>query len=256
MVRYSVATSSGALPTMITYSRSPSTIYTGYARSPLFERQTWRLVRERTKCSCDCLWPWQGNAAAASCAAHGLTAECPAALHHGSCAMALAGSSPHGGVHPAGGFVPSHRVGDLPPLLLSYWVLTPRAYASSGGQLHARIRRDVCPQCQSPKDQNNGHLHHGQPHDQGHDWGRQCVDGFAHDRGADDPRTRSARVRGERISWRGSGRAVGVTRQWRGGGLGPCVAAVPDQRPVAPLTCAQAVMIPRRAVAAGFTAGT
>jgi hypothetical protein len=128
--------------------------------------------------------------------------------------------------------------------------LTPRAYAPSGGQLHARIRRDVCPQCQSPKDQNNGHTHHGQPHDQGHDWGRQCVDGFAHDRGSDDTRTRSARVRGERISWRGSGRAVGVTRQWRGGGLGPCVAAVPDQRPVAPLTCAQAVMIPRRAVAA------
>jgi hypothetical protein len=30
----------------------------------------------------------------------------------------------------------------------------------------------------------------------------------------------------------------------------PCVAAVPDQRPVAPRTCAQAVMSPRRAVAA------
>jgi hypothetical protein len=63
-------------------------------------------------------------------------------------------------------------------------------------------------------------------------------------------RTRSARVLGERSSWRGSWRAVGVTRQWRGGGLGPCVAAVPDQRPVAPLTGAQDVMIPRRAVAA------
>jgi hypothetical protein len=57
-------------------------------------------------------------------------------------------------------------------------------------------------------------------------------------------------VRGERSSWRGSGRAVGGTRQWRGGGLGHCVAAVPDQRPVALLTCAQAVMSPRRAVAA------
>jgi hypothetical protein len=43
---------------------------------------------------------------------------------------------------------------------------------------------------------------------------------------------------------------VGVTRQWRGGGLGPCVAAVPDQRPVAPLTGAQDVMSPRLAVAA------
>ena len=128
--------------------------------------------------------------------------------------------------------------------------LTPRAYAPSGGQLTARIRRDVYPQCQSPTDQNNGPSHHGQPHDQGHDWGRQCGDGFAQDRGLDDTRTRSARVLGERSSWRGSGRAVGGTRQWRGGGLGPCVAAVPDQRPVAPLTCAQDVMSPRRAVAA------
>jgi hypothetical protein len=112
------------------------------------------------------------------------------------------------------------------------------------------IRRDVYPQCQSPTDQNNGPSHHGQPHDQGHDWGRQYVDGFAQYRGSDDTRTRSARVLGERSSWRGSWRAVGVTRQWRGGDLGPCVAAVPDQRPVAPLTGAQDVMSPRRAVAA------
>ena len=99
------------------------------------------------------------------------------------------------------------------------------------------IRRDVYPQCQSPTDQNNGPSHHGQPHDQGHDWGRQYVDGFAQDRGSDDTRTRSARVLGERIPWRGSG-------------LVPGVAAVPDQRPIAPLTCAQDVMSPRRAVAA------
>jgi hypothetical protein len=112
------------------------------------------------------------------------------------------------------------------------------------------IRRDVYPQCQSPTDQHHGHLHHGQPHDHGHDCGRQCVDGFAQDCGSEDTRTRSARVRGARIAWRGSGRAVGVTRTWRGGGLGPCVAAMPAQRPVAPLTCAQDVMIPRLAVAA------
>jgi hypothetical protein len=43
---------------------------------------------------------------------------------------------------------------------------------------------------------------------------------------------------------------VGGTRQWRGGGLGPCCEAWPDQRPVAPLTGAQAVLSPRRAGAA------
>jgi hypothetical protein len=67
----------------MTSSLSPSRIYTGQARSPMFERQTWRLVTERTKCSCVCLWPWQGNAAAASFAdtrAHRRMSCCPSLL--------------------------------------------------------------------------------------------------------------------------------------------------------------------------------
>ena len=76
------------------------------------------------------------------------------------------------------------------------------------------IIRDICPQCQSPKYKKNGHIHNGKQNDQCKDCGRQFVDCFAQDFVSDDTRALIERLLVERISLRGTCRAVGVTLKW------------------------------------------
>src|SRR5262245_6832173 len=93
--------------------------------------------------------------------------------------------------------------------------LTNNASPSCGGPQHAMVSRDVCPRCQAPKCTKNGPIHHGNPHHHGYGCGRQGVESFAHDRSAEERRAPIKRLLLERMSWRGSWRAVGVTCKWR-----------------------------------------
>jgi IS1 family transposase len=94
----------------------------------------------------------------------------------------------------------------------------------------------VWPRGKAPKDTKNGPLHHGQPHPDGHDGGRPFVQGCEPSRRSADTRALIARVRVERRSWRGIGRAVGVSLNWCLGVVVPGVAALPDQLHGPPVT--------------------
>src|SRR5512132_83792 len=89
-------------------------------------------------------------------------------------------------------------------------LLTKNAAHASGGQQHAMVIRAVWPRCQSPQHKKNGPLHHGKPHHQGHDCGRQVVDGFAQHLVSADTRALIEHVLVERIAWRGSCRTGGA----------------------------------------------
>jgi insertion element IS1 protein InsB len=128
--------------------------------------------------------------------------------------------------------------------------LPPRAYAPRGGQLNALTVRASCPQCQSPKDKTNGHIHHGKPNAQGQDCGRPFVECFAHDLISADTRALVEYVLVGRISWRGLWRALGVTLKWLLGVRVEGVEALPAPLHVPPATCKPNVMIHRLAVEA------
>jgi insertion element IS1 protein InsB len=112
------------------------------------------------------------------------------------------------------------------------------------------VLRDGWPRCQSPKHQENGHSHNGQQNPQGHDCGRQVVDGFDQDRVSADIRALSAHLLVERMSWRGSCRAVGVKLKWRLSVLVQSFEALPDHLHVQPVASNGEVMRQRLAVEA------
>ena len=102
------------------------------------------------------------------------------------------------------------------------------------------VVRDVCPRCQSPTYKSNGHMHHGKQNQHGHDCGRQFGDCSEPYLLSEDTRALIECMLVERISWRGSCRAVGVTRKGLVGLLVHCVEALPDHLNVKPLSRTQA----------------
>jgi len=112
------------------------------------------------------------------------------------------------------------------------------------------VIRDVCPRCQSPKFKKHGHIHNGQQNHHGHDCGRQFVQCCEHYLIADDTRSLIARLLVERISLRGSCRAVGVTLKWLLGFLVQCFEALPDHLHVQPVSCPRDVLMQRLEVEA------
>jgi insertion element IS1 protein InsB len=128
--------------------------------------------------------------------------------------------------------------------------LTKNASHPSGGQQKVTVIRDVGPRCQSPKYKKNGHIHNGKQTHQCHDCGRQFADCFAQDLVSDDTRALIERLLVERISWRGSCRAVGVKLEWRLGFLVQRFEALPDHLHVQPVTCHGDVMSQQLAVEA------
>jgi hypothetical protein len=108
----------------------------------------------------------------------------------------------------------------------------------------------MCPRCQSPKYQKNGHIHNGKQNHQCQDCGRQFVDRFEQNRISDDTRTLIERLLVERMSLRGICRAVGVKLTWLLGVLVQCVEALPDHLHVQPITCHGNVMRQRLEVEA------
>ena len=116
--------------------------------------------------------------------------------------------------------------------------------------MHAMVIRNVCPRCQSPKFKKNGHIHHGKQNHHCHDCKRQFVDCFAQYLLAEDKRTLIERLLLERLSLRGTCRAVGVTLKWLWGFLVQCFAALPDHLHVPPVSCTRDVLIQRLEVEA------
>jgi IS1 family transposase len=112
------------------------------------------------------------------------------------------------------------------------------------------IIRDVCPRCQSPKFQKNGHIHNGKQNHPCHDCGRQFVESFEQYLISDERRALIERLLLERISLRGMCRAVGVTLKWLLGFLVQCFAALPDHLHVQPVSCTHDVLIQRLEVEA------
>jgi insertion element IS1 protein InsB len=110
--------------------------------------------------------------------------------------------------------------------------------------------RDVCPRCQSPEYEKNGHIHNAKQNYQCNDWERRFVDCFAQHLVSDDTRALIERLLVERISLRGICRAVGATLKWLLGFLLHCVEALPDHLHVGPLTCHRDVMLQHLAVEA------
>jgi len=68
-------------------------------------------------------------------------------------------------------------------------------------------------------------MHHGQQNHPCQDGGRQLVTCLEPYCLSDDPRALMERLLVDRSSWRGIGRAVGVSLQWRLGFLLTCCAA-------------------------------
>jgi insertion element IS1 protein InsB len=129
-------------------------------------------------------------------------------------------------------------------------LLTKNVFHASGGQQHAMVIREVCPRCQSPKHQKNGHIHNGKQHHHCHNCGRQFVDCFEQERIADDTCALIKRLLVERISLRGICRAIGVGLKWLLGFLVDCIEALPDHLHVQPVACHGKVMIRRLEVEA------
>ena len=80
--------------------------------------------------------------------------------------------------------------------------------------MEARVTRDACPACGSPRSKNNGHPRHGKQQHQGKACARQCGATAADHRIVAERRPMVAPRRRARLSWRGSCRAVGVHRPW------------------------------------------
>jgi insertion element IS1 protein InsB len=112
------------------------------------------------------------------------------------------------------------------------------------------VIRDVCPRCQSPKFKKNGHIHNGKQNHQCQDCGRQFVECCEQYLISDATRALIERLLVERISLRGSCRAVGVRLKWLLGFLVTCFEALPDHLHVQRVTCNQDVMIRRLEVEA------
>jgi insertion element IS1 protein InsB len=129
-------------------------------------------------------------------------------------------------------------------------LLTKNASHASGGQQQAMVIRDVCPRCQSPKHKKNGHLHNGKQNHHGHDCGRQFVDYFEPPLVSADTRALIERLLVQRLSLRGSCRAMGGTLKGLWGFLVECFEALPDHLHVQPVTCKHNVMIQRLEVEA------
>jgi insertion element IS1 protein InsB len=110
------------------------------------------------------------------------------------------------------------------------------------------VIRDVCPRCQSSQFKKNGHIHNGKQNHRCQDCRRQFVECFEPSLIADDPRALIERLLVERISWRGSCRAVGVNLKWLLGCLVQCIEALPEHLHVQLGTCHGDVMIQRLAV--------
>jgi insertion element IS1 protein InsB len=98
--------------------------------------------------------------------------------------------------------------------------------------------RDACPGCGSTPFKKNGHIHNGKQHHQCKACGRQFVASGEGRSMADEPRTLIEHLLRERISLRGSCRAVGVSLTWLLHVMVERVAACPDhlhvQLPVRP----------------------
>jgi transposase-like protein len=129
-------------------------------------------------------------------------------------------------------------------------LLTKHTYQAAGGQQKTMVIRDVCPRCQSSQYKTNGRIHNGKQNHRYQDCGRQFVVCLEQSLISDDSRALIERLLVERISLRGSCRAVGVTLKWLLGLLVQCVEALPDHLHVEPLTCHQNVMFERLAVEA------
>ena len=110
------------------------------------------------------------------------------------------------------------------------------------------------PRCPSPQYPTNGHMPHGQPHQQGPGGGRPCVPGCEPSRLTEDTRHRLERLGLARLSRRGRGRAVGVTLQGLWGFRVPGSASWPAPLPVPPVSCQHAVLRQRLAGAAAARA--
>lgn len=80
--------------------------------------------------------------------------------------------------------------------------------------MEARVTRDACPACGSPRSKNNGHPRHGKQQHQGKACARQCGATAADHRIVAERRPIVAPRRRARLSWRGSCRAVGVRLPW------------------------------------------
>jgi insertion element IS1 protein InsB len=129
-------------------------------------------------------------------------------------------------------------------------LLTNNAYQEDGGQQKSMGIREVCPRCKSPTYKKNGHIHNGKQHHHGHNCGRQFVQCCAQYRITDEKRALIERLLVERIALRGICRVVGVTLKWLLGFLVQCVAALPEQLHVQPVSCPHHVRIQRLEVEA------
>ena len=98
------------------------------------------------------------------------------------------------------------------------------------------VIRDVCPRCQSPKDEKNSHMHNDKHNYHCHDGGHQYVQCFEQYLLAEATRGRIEHLLVERISLRGTCHAVRVTLKWLLGFLVQCGETLPDHLHVQPLT--------------------
>jgi len=112
------------------------------------------------------------------------------------------------------------------------------------------VIREVCPRCKASQSKKNGHVHIGKQNYHCHDGGRQFVQCLEPYRLADDRRALLERILVERLSLRGMGRAVGVTRKWLLGFLVQCFGALQDHLHVQPVACNPDVMLQRLEVEA------
>jgi insertion element IS1 protein InsB len=112
------------------------------------------------------------------------------------------------------------------------------------------IVRDACPACGSTRFQKHGPTHHGQQQQQCTACPRQVVPCSEPSLRSDETRALSERVLRERISLRGSGRAVGVGLQGLMGFIVHGCEALPDHGHVQPLTCHADIMSQRLEVEA------
>ena len=78
----------------------------------------------------------------------------------------------------------------------------------------AMVIRGVCPACGSTRFKKNGHIHSGQQNHQCTTYGRQFVASTAERRISPEPRTLIEHLLRERLSLRGSCRAVGGSLTW------------------------------------------
>jgi insertion element IS1 protein InsB len=112
------------------------------------------------------------------------------------------------------------------------------------------VIRDACPQCQSPKFKQNGHIRNSKQNHYCYACGRQFVQCCEQYLISDDKRGLIERLLVERISLRGICRAVGVTLKWLLGVLVTCIEALPDHFHVQPIACDGNVIMRRLEVEA------